>query len=135
MEDDLKRFLGQILGELYRLQRQVEPKMCPVAPSTSFAMVQGIDFAVDEHFELYPGIGRDQYEHTIMVLSNVDPTQFKGFYDIEEDLAKGGVRRGEAMVLFRYLECKGMFLNLLQKMDSQHSPGELRTFKLEDDQK
>lgn len=57
-------------------------------------------------------------------------SDFKGFYDIEDDLRDLGIERYQAVLILTYLKASRLFVPLINKMDSVSSPNECRTFEL-----
>ena len=55
---------------------------------------------------------------------------FNGFYNIEHELSNGGVGRGQAIEILRYLHADGRFNEVITRMDSSGSPSECRKFEL-----
>ncbi len=55
---------------------------------------------------------------------------FRGFYDIERELEQRGVHRSDAIAILRYLKANHQFTDVIEKMDSSHSPSECRRFEL-----
>jgi len=48
MDDDTKRFLGFILGQIYRLQKRVDPTMCPASDKEIYGLTQGIELGYEK---------------------------------------------------------------------------------------
>lgn len=136
MDKETKIFLGKILGEIYRIQNHINPSVFSVSKATIYGLLNGLEEEIDRHFD--GGlISNEKINHTVNILSKYfdDPEKeasFKGFYDIETALKEGGVSRGEACVILRWLKANERFTNIIQKMDSPHSPTECRNFNLED---
>lgn len=131
-----KIMFGKILGEMYRLQNLTGKKERS-SPAQIYALLNGFEDAIDSEIE---GIGFISNEMLQSVMDVLDPIwsddskmeEFKGFYDIENDLKKRGVDRYNALKIIKYLKANGQFTSLIEKMNSVHSPSECKTFTLYD---
>jgi hypothetical protein len=134
-------FLGRILGEIYRLQRRVEPGMVGVEDCTLYGLINGIEEAVDnfvtidESGEPRDWVANEQLEAMREILRAVEADHerkaaFTGYYDIDERVRSAGLGRGAAIQTLTYLKAGGEFLNLIARMESQNSPSECRRFPL-----
>jgi hypothetical protein len=135
VEKDLKVIFGKMLGEIYRIQNRMNPKICPVQDSAIYGLLNGIEPVIDEEIEGIGFISKEQYEFATKVLSNIenDPERkkdFKGFYDIEKELSDGGISRGMAIQIFKHIKAFGGFADLFAKMNSVDSPTECKKFEL-----
>lgn len=127
--------LGKILGEIYRLQRKTESP-CSASDGTIYGLLNGFEETTQEELERVGFVTKEQVKHAADVLDAVwdDPEKmaaFKGFYDIEKELAAGGVDRMAAMKILTYFKANHSFQDLIAKMDTHGSPGECRTFELD----
>lgn len=125
--------LGKLLAEVYRLQKAAGLD----APDAAriFALRNGFESAIQDELAHIGFISTVQLQHAISVLEPYwkDPAKLaslKGFYDIEQALADGGVDRDHAKQIFQYLQANSQFTDVLAKMDSTDSPLECRTFTL-----
>lgn len=137
MEKETKLMFGKILGEIYRIQRRLETDACPVRKSTVYALLNGIEPIIDEEFSRIGFISSDQYNNMCKVLDSYfyneeKLAQFKGFYDIENELEDLGIDRADAIKILSYLKSNGSYTELIEKMDSQYSPMECKRFDLSD---
>jgi hypothetical protein len=135
--DDLKRFLGRLLGETYRVQRKLGLPQS-VNDATLYGLLNGMENVIDDELELMGWVTTEQAEHLLRVLDRVeqDPKRkaaFKGFYEIEKELAEGGVDRLAAITILRWAKAAGKFQELIGRMDSADSPEECRRFDLDDE--
>jgi len=137
MSDEfLKQFLGRILGEVLRVQKKLDMN-CPVSDGTIYGLLNGIEVAIDSTIGTDGLITKKQHDDMVRVMNKTfnDPEQmakFTGYYDIEDDLSAAGIDRGVAIELLTYWFNKGSFVDMIRKMDSSNSPGECRTFKLDE---
>lgn len=58
--------------------------------------------------------------------------QFKGYYDIEHEIEKRGISRGEARVILKYFRGDGNFKELIDKMKGPDSPTEMTSLEVTD---
>ena len=125
--------LGKLLAETYRLQKKAG--IPTVDDARIYALRNGFESAIDDEIERIGSVSKEQLKHVMNVLEPIwqdkaKLADFKGFYDIERELADGGVDRSDAIRILTYLSETGQFAEVIAKMDSSHSPGECRTFKL-----
>jgi len=137
METDVKRLIGKLLGELYRLQRRVDPNMCSESDAKVYGLLNGFEHVIDEQITLIGWTSDQQVEDAAALLNThwSDPGKlaaFKGFYDIERDLQQLGIDRVQAIKIIRYFAANHQFQSLISKMDSQGSPSECRKFELDE---
>lgn len=128
MEKTTKILLGKILGELYENQGED----CAVCEGTIYGLKNGFEFVLDEIINDYK-ITNEDYKNFVDILSPIfydekKLAQFKGYYDIENEMNNVGIDRVKAILLFTYFKKKGGFAELISKLDSGASPTELRTF-------
>jgi len=136
--DDNKRLLGKLLGEIYRLQRT--NGMITAGEAHTFALLNGFEDAINEELEAIGQITVEQVRHVRRVLGRYFDDRellnsLHGFYNIEDELEAGGVDRVTAIDIFKYLKTRGDFEEIIQRMDSGHSPEECRRFELNEDEK
>jgi hypothetical protein len=140
MDFELKRALGKILGEVYRTQKRVDPERCGADDATIYGLLQGIEPVIDEELFAEDGVPRERYEKFVQALNHFFNDRerlknLKGYYDIEDKL--GGVEsgrgfRGDAISLLTYFKAARKFEDLIEKLDTENSPGECRTFDLDE---
>jgi len=126
--------LGKLLAEVYRLQKVAGVSTADDAKI--YALKNGFETAISEELESIGYISAEQVKHVGDVLNSIwiDKEKikaFKGFYDIEPELANGGVDRYAAIQIITYFSATGQFADVISKMDSSNSPGECRTFKID----
>lgn len=127
---------GKILGEIYRLQRV---QGLPVAADLGrvYGLLNGIERAIDEEFESVGFVSEAQVAHAQTVLDeyfydSAKLDAFKGFYDVEGQLEAGGVSRDDAISIFKYFLASRSYVELIERMDSKHSPIECKNFSLDE---
>lgn len=131
-----KRAFGKLLGELYRMQSALGMN-CPATPGQIYGLLNGFETVIDEELDGIGSISAKKFDAVIDVLNHIWAdedrlAEFKGYYDIEGELTARGVDRIEAIRIIRYLKANGQFLDLIQKMNSQYSPVECKTFELDE---
>jgi hypothetical protein len=136
MDKELKVFLGKILGEIYRLQNNSEKIACPAEPSQIFGLLNGFENVIDEELERIGYVSNEEINSVVDVLDEYwkDPEkrkEFKGFYDIEHKLNNRGIDRGKAILILTYFKANNQFVELIDKMNSEHSPTECKNFELD----
>lgn len=47
-----KYMFCRLLGEIYRLQKRVDPEMCKVTDATIYGLIEGIEYVVDEEMQI-----------------------------------------------------------------------------------
>jgi transcriptional regulator with XRE-family HTH domain len=122
-----KYAMAKVVGEIMIVKNKLG---CEVDPAVVHGLLNGIETVVDEYFEVNP-ITESEELQAGEVLDDIflDPKkfkEFKGFYDIEKKL---GVDRMKAIRLIEQFSLNGQFTPLIEKMDSEHSPSECRTFE------
>lgn len=132
--DENKILLGKILGEIYRMQLRSNTP-CGASKGKIFGLLNGFENVIDEEIEAIGYITKKQLNATIKILNPIygDPTklsEFKGFYDIEHELAAVGVDRSDAIRILMYLYADNKFTAMIDKMNSSGSPVECCTFDL-----
>ena len=126
-------FLGKLLAEVYRVQRKLE---IPTADdATIYGLRNGFETVIADELERIGFVSKAQVKHVMDVLDPIwqDPAKlaaFKGFYDIERELENGGLDRSTAIAVLTYLNAHGQFTAVIEKMDTDGSPSECRTFNL-----
>jgi len=98
-------------------------------------LINGIESVIDEYIN--PLVTNEQERILVETLNSyVDrPDDFEGYYTIENELRDRGFGDGldarvAARDLFTKFKARGMFLNLIKKMDSdERTPDELRNIK------
>lgn len=134
--DTNKLLLGKILGEIYRIQTKAGMPL-PVNQAHVYGLLNGLEFAVDRELEGIGFVSTEKLKYTSKVLNKIweNPSKlaaFKGFYDIEAELDAGGVDRETAIKIITYFKADGRFQELIEKMNSNHSPIECKDFNLDD---
>lgn len=134
MDKDIKLLFGKILGEIYRIQQASDNISCPSSSAQIYALLNGFEHAVDEEIESMGSISEGHLKAVIDVLEPIlkdkkKLNNFKGFYDIEEDLARRGVDRTDAIHILTYFKANDQFLEIIEKMDTSNSPSECRLFE------
>lgn len=134
MDQEQKLFMGRILGEIFRIQKRMEPNFCGVNDSTIFGLINGFDTVIDEQLRLMGNITDEEVTKAADVLAvyfkdEAKLQALKGFYDIEHDLAKLGIDRSKAIQIFTYFKLDNSFTDVIEKFDSSGSPTECRRFE------
>ena len=131
MDKETKKFLGRIIGEILRIV-QKEQGICCESNETIYGLLNGFEHVLDEVIEMsqrnfkrtskrsWKGFGYQYF---------LNKKELTGFYDIENELQKQGVDRGEAIEILTYFKAGGHYEELFPKFDSNNSPTECRTFK------
>ncbi len=128
MENDQLCFMGKILGEIYRTQKRIDTDLCPVSDACIYGLLNGFENVLTEHLNEIGFISSEKYDHVVNILDRYfdNPEDLKGFWDIESELKKEGVSRTEAIIIITYLKANSMFTNVIQKIESGHSPSECK---------
>lgn len=126
---------AKILGEIYRIQKRLPDDPCSVSDDVIYGLLNGIERIVEQELgELY-SVTKEEEEVVVNILNEyfINPEKletFEGYYDIEPRLEQNGIDRSKAIRILTLLQSEGRFTNIIEKMDSSHSPGECRTFKI-----
>ena len=136
MDRDSQLFLGQILGQVFRVQKRLGMAV-PVSDQEIYGLVSRIENVSHELLEQTTTVSLADLAAVREVLDSYYPTEekaekFKGFYDIERVLGKG--RRVEILKALRYLNAGGEYEELMAKIDSEHSPSECRKLAPHEDE-
>ncbi|NUP12956.1 MAG: hypothetical protein HOW73_43505 [Polyangiaceae bacterium] len=135
MDNDTKRFLGKILGELYRIQSKVGVEH-GLGEHTIYGLLKGFESVIDEELERVGWVSRQEQRaaETILAVHWNDPdklAEFNGFYTIEDELKRSAVDRTTAIRILTFHQANGSFAEIIGKMNSSGSPVECKTFELE----
>ncbi|WP_434418901.1 hypothetical protein [Nannocystis pusilla] len=131
--DSTQLLLLQILGQIFRIEQHLEMSV-PVSDGVVYGLLKGIEEAIDHAIpeELLPERLTEAGE-TFLDEFYKDPAKMakvKGFYDIEQGLAAVGIDRARAIKLLTYLHNDSRFGEITVKMNSQHSPVEVKDLEL-----
>jgi hypothetical protein len=135
MDSETKRFLGIILSELYRLQKRVDPAMCPATDQAIYGLAHGFEYEIEK--VLYEA-GEVTDEQVTAAADVLDPlfrlpdlvAEVRGYHDLEPRFEKNGLDRATVIRCLKYLAADGQFMEVIGKLDSEQSPEECRTFEL-----
>ncbi len=127
MDKEIKIFLGKILGEVYSLQKDNQE----ISEATIYGLKNGFEFVIDEEISSNYKINNHDLEEIKKILDPIfydsqKLKDFKGYNDIEHELEQAGIGRVKAILLFTYFSKKGAYKELIEKLDSEFSPLELR---------
>lgn len=133
--DEMKIFLGKILGEIYRLQNG-NGVANGVGEAHVYGLLHGFEMSIDEELGRIGFISDAKFEAAADVLDEIyidkdKLAKFKGFYDIENALKEKGVDRSEAIKIFKFFLANDQFVELIAKMNTSGSPIECKTFELD----
>ena len=137
MEKELRVLFGKILGEIYRFQRASDVVVCPASQGRIYALLNGFEGAVERELEVVGTISDTQVKAVTDILLVVwqDKNRlnhFKGYYDLEADLQRRNISREQAIKIFTYLKANHQFVDLIERMNSSHSPSECKNFDLDE---
>lgn len=136
MDKETSIFLGKILGEIYRMQRDSDGSPCAATDGHIYALRNGFEHAVKEEIERIGFVSDVDLKSVMDVLDPIflddkKLKEFKGFYDVENSFKARNIDRSTAIVVLRYLYANGQYVEIIDKMDSSDSPAECRRFKLD----
>ncbi|PTQ55756.1 MAG: hypothetical protein BSOLF_1499 [Candidatus Carbobacillus altaicus] len=139
MEKELKLALGRILGETIRLQKRVNPNMVNVSDNTIYGLIYGFEHEIDQQLIKIDLVSSDDIDAMSGILNVYQMDRdalnnFKGYYDIEEEVMKKGITREKAIKILKYFKLNNQYIEVIKRMDSEHSPGECRNFDIEEDE-
>ena len=140
MHDAHMKMLARILGEIYRIQNAIEGMPPSASGSHVYGLLKDFEVSIDEELEQADGISNEKLGQMDEVLTeifddNEKLEQFKGFYDIENELQSREITRVDALKILKFLKADDRYTDLIDKMDSTGSPTECRTFELYNDEK
>ncbi|WPP39873.1 hypothetical protein SK066_14740 [Paenibacillus hunanensis] len=135
MDQDTKLAFGQILGQIYRIQKNISPDICQVNDATIYALLNGVETTIDSQLLEQGFISREKEAHVSNVLAEYHNdsdklNNLKGYYDIEHDLEAGNINRVEASIIMTMFNERGLFKEVIAKMDSSFSPVECKRFEI-----
>ncbi len=130
-----KILLGKMLGEIYRIQKHTEDMTGGASDSHIYELLNGFEDAIEEELNCIGFVSHEKVKHTMDVLNEYcndkqKLEEFKGFYDIENKLEKGGVSRIDAIIILKSLKANDQYNTLIDKMNSPDSPTECKDFNL-----
>lgn len=123
---------GYLLGETFRIQKKLG--ICNVSDSTIFGLLNGMDDVLREVEALIPVISDGLVKKAADILQPYldDPAKpLAGYYQIEKELEAAGIDRGRAIVIFTYFKASGIYVEVLEKLNTDESPIECKTFDLD----
>jgi hypothetical protein len=134
--DQNKVLLGKILGEIYRIQSRMDIPH-GLSKKTIYGLLNGFEVEIEDILQSMGYVSSQQVKAVINVLDSIrsDPqklNEFKGFYDLEEEVNARGVYREELMSILTYFNANGEFPEFIEKMKGQHSPAQCKTFDLDE---
>ncbi|WP_145047879.1 hypothetical protein [Paenibacillus xylanexedens] len=137
MDRESKLVFGKILGEIYRIQKHDQGISCPVGDDVIYGLLNGFEDTLNSELEELNFVSSEDVEFVSNVLNEYHIDQeklnlFKGYYDIEHRLESNGIDRMKAHRILTKFIAEHKFEGVIAKMDSSHSPGEMRTFKIRD---
>ena len=128
----IRPLIGKVLGEIYRLQ-DASGSGSGRDRSHIFGLLKGIEQALDEEIELTGSITNEQLDSMVGILTKAQENpEFRGYYDIESHLKQVNISREAAKTILTYLYNGGRFTDVIEKMDSCHSPIECKRFELDE---
>jgi hypothetical protein len=137
MSNQEKKLLARLLGEVYRLQKAQGVRV-PFGDDIIYGLLRGIEEALEQAIpedDDWLGTSKINAVRDILEPYFTDPAKlasFKGFYDIEQQLQARDVDRSDAIAILKYLNASGQYQEVIQKMNSNHSPSECRKFELDE---
>ncbi len=125
MDVELKAVLGKMLGEIFRIQKHLD--MPRPADHVIYGLKVGMEHVLDEQLSF---ISQSQYNSVCEILNRYidNPEALSGFYVIEDELKNRGVSRDVAIVILTYLKLCGSYIDVIERLDSDNSPMQCRTF-------
>jgi hypothetical protein len=135
MDSDTKRFLGFILGQVYRLQKRVDPEMCPASDQAIYGLTHGVEYEIDKVLHEMGRVTDDQFAGVVDVL---DPlyrlprylAEVHSYADLEPRFTMNGVDRATVIRVLKYLQADNQFMEVIGRFDNDTSPAECRNFAL-----
>lgn len=122
--------VAKILGEIFKLQKRVDPDMCPVTDDTIYGLSNGIEEVIDEAMGYQP-ITDEKKVVTRYDLINVcdildeyeygDIDSFHGYHIIEKEIEAKGIDRSKALIILTYLQIAGRYARVIDKINSSNS--------------
>jgi hypothetical protein len=135
MEKDIKIFLAKILGEIYRIQKRIKDLPCSATDSHIYGLLKGFEDSINLELD-YELITKQEVSKVSNILNEIwiddeKLKNFKGYYDIESEFEKLNIPRWKIILILTKLKSEDRYTRLLEKMDSNNSPGECRKFDIE----
>ena len=141
MEKDFKMFFGKILGEIYRIQKHINPEICKVRDSKIYGLLNGFENVINEEVNNYDFVSKEdlislgKIMDDIRINNRTKNSNFKGYYEIEDELKRQGknIDRATAITIIKYYLSENKFIDLVKKFDTENSPDEMRKINFEKD--
>ena len=135
MDRETKIVFGKLLGEIYRTQEMLREGSSHAGQAHIYGLLSGIESAIDEQIERVGFVDNEKVNAVVEVLAPIWEDEeklkaFSGYYDIERALTERNVSRSQAIVILKYLKASDRFNDVIDKMDSTHSPTECRKFEI-----
>ena len=141
MDKETKYMFANILGEIYRLQKRIDPKMLEVNDAVTYGLLNNFELVIDEHFgsiaDPANAVTGEEFKIMCRILNEISKSPekleaFSGYNDIEHAIEGAGISRIKAVKILKFLYANGSFKPMIDKMHSPNSPEECRMFSLED---
>jgi hypothetical protein len=135
MDNDTKRMLGFILGQIYRLQKRVDPAMCPASDKEIYGLTHGFEYEIEK---VLWQIGEVTDQQVLAAADVIDPlyrlpelvAKVQSYGDLEPSFKQNGLDRETVIRCLKYLTADGEFMELVSQLDNEQSPKECRNFAL-----
>ncbi len=115
MDNETKMFLGKVLGEVYKLQYNLNPDNCTVGPERIYGLINGIENAVQAELPT-DFINMQEIRQIEDILH---PYLYEGkpkpsFLGLKVEAEKEMIDEGKLITILTYLKANGQFSNLIQ---------------------
>jgi hypothetical protein len=124
--------MGKILGEVYRLQKNLSPNHCKVGDGTIYGLLNGFEDTINDELTHIGFISETQMKvvHDVLAPYFRNDRELKGFYDIEYLLQENGVSRTDFIKIATKLTLENRYTELFKKFNTDSSPAECLTFNI-----
>jgi hypothetical protein len=136
-ERENKLLMGRVLGELFRIQRKLDMP-CAAGDQDIYGLIAGIEPTIDDVVNAREAVDDALVREVAAALDYFfnDPERlkkFRGYYDLESQLQQRGFvdahgKRGWIVKILDWFAANGRYQELIDKMDSSHSPIECKKF-------
>jgi hypothetical protein len=126
MDDKNMLAMGRILGEIYRLQKEINPEMCTASESDIYALLNGVQSRIDYH--LTGELSGIHPEYVTAIYDGLDTG--KGYYGIVDAIEDAGYKHDTMKILtvLRYTLLDDRYTDTIEKVlnSDQRIPAELK---------
>ncbi|MCB9681377.1 MAG: hypothetical protein H6733_07870 [Alphaproteobacteria bacterium] len=132
MDSETKLYLGRLFGEVFRMQKRLDPDMVQVSDANIYGLLNGMETAFDNVFRDFNPITDAEYTAVEDVLDAADRSGKTVDYwnDLEPALGRGRDGKMPIVYICRFIYNDNRFHSVISDM---RKPAELHRIELQED--